>query len=153
MAALRLARAIAGGFGCGRAPGAPGTVASAAATLVAAGLLALSPWTLAVAAVAAIVLGVWAVSAVRAEGDPPWVVIDEIAGQWVALLFLRDPAPLGLLAGFLLFRLLDITKLGPVGWADRRSGPVAVMADDVIAGAIASVLLYLIRRAWPGVLG
>jgi phosphatidylglycerophosphatase A len=152
MAALRLARQIAGGFGCGAVPGAPGTAASVAATLLGAGLLALSPWALAVAAVAAIVAGVWAVAAVRAEGDPSWVVIDEIAGQWVALLFLRHPAPLGLLAGFVLFRLLDIAKPGPVGWADRRSGPVAVMADDVIAGALAAVLLYLARRIWPGVL-
>jgi phosphatidylglycerophosphatase A len=38
----------------------------------------------------------------------------------------------------LLFRLLDVTKLGPVGWADRRKGAQGVMLDDAIAGAIAA---------------
>ncbi|MBN9508682.1 MAG: phosphatidylglycerophosphatase A [Alphaproteobacteria bacterium] len=152
MAALKLARAVAGGFGCGAVPGAPGTAASVAATLLGAALLAISPWVLALAAVVAVSVGIWAIARVGAAGDPSWIVIDEIAGQWIALLYLRDPAPLGLLAGFLLFRLFDIVKPGPVGWADRRSGPVAVMADDVVAGVLAALLLYLLRRAWPGVL-
>jgi phosphatidylglycerophosphatase A len=152
MAALRLARQIASGFGCGAVPGAPGTAASVAATLLGAGLLAVSPWALALAALAAAGVGIWAIRRTGAADDPPWIVIDEIAGQWIALLGLHHPTPRGLVAGFLLFRLLDIVKPGPVGWADRRSGPVAIMADDVLAGALAALLLYLLRRAWPGVL-
>ncbi len=127
-------------------------MASLAATLAAAGLLALSPWALAAAALLATLGGVWAIRAAGGADDPGWVVIDEIAGQWITLLALARPAPLGLLAGFALFRLLDIAKPGPVGWADRRRGAAAVMADDVIAGAIAAALLFAARSAWPKLL-
>ena len=124
-------------------------MASLAATLLGAVLLALSPWLLAAAALAATLGGIWAIGAGRAQcepgGDPGWVVIDEIAGQWITLLALPRPAAWWLLAAFLLFRVLDIAKPGPVGWADRRAGPVWVMADDVIAGAIGAALLLAAR--------
>jgi phosphatidylglycerophosphatase A len=152
MAALSFARLIASGFGCGAAPAAPGTVASAVACVLGAGLLWLSPWALGVAAVLTTLGGVWAIGAARVAGDPGWVVIDEIAGQWIALLALPRPSAVGVLAAFALFRLFDIAKPGPVGWADRKSGPVAVMADDVIAGAFAAVLLLLAHWIWSGML-
>ncbi len=82
----------------------------------------------------------------EADADPGWVVIDEVAGQWITLLGLREPTPLGLLAAFALFRTLDIAKPGPVGWADRRRGAVGVMADDVIAGGLGAALLWALRR-------
>ncbi len=41
----------------------------------------------------------------------------------------------GLLAAFLMFRLLDVAKPGPIGWADRQGGAAGIMADDLIAGA------------------
>jgi phosphatidylglycerophosphatase A len=136
------ARLIAGGLGCGQAPKAPGTVASAAAMAVGAVLLWLSPWALAAGAVLATLAGIWAIDATR-EGaaDPGWIVIDEVAGQWITLLALPRPSLAWLAAGFLLFRLLDITKPGPVGWADRHAGAAWVMADDVIAGMIGAALL------------
>jgi phosphatidylglycerophosphatase A len=81
------------------------------------------------------------------------VVIDEFAGQWIAMLGLARPAWPGLLAAFVLFRLLDITKPGPVGWADRQPGAVGIMADDVIAGVLAAAILFAIRIAWPDLLG
>ncbi len=49
----------------------------------------------------------------------------------------------GWISAFVLFRLLDIWKPGPVGWADRRKGPTGVMLDDVIAGLMAAVLVTL----------
>jgi phosphatidylglycerophosphatase A len=153
MAALNLARLVSGGFGLGRAPAAPGTVASLAAAVLGAGLLWLSPWLLAAAALAATVGGIAAIRAAEAGDDPGWVVIDEVAGQWLTLLALPSPSLRGVAAGFLLFRVLDIAKPGPIGWADRRAGPLAVMADDVIAGLIGAALLYCARRAWPGLLG
>lgn len=145
MAALTVPTLIANGLGLGRAPAAQGTVASAAATLVGAGLLAWSVWALAAAAVAATLAGLWAVARAGADDDPGWVVIDEIAGQWITLLALPRPGAIWLLAGFLLFRLLDIAKPGPIGWADRRHDPLGVMADDVIAGAIGAILLLAVR--------
>ena len=146
---MRFARFIAAGFGTGYAPFAAGTVASAAAVVVGAGLLLLSPWLLAVAAALATFGGYIAVRRAAIEGDPGWVVIDEFAGQWIALLALARPTIPGLIAAFILFRIFDITKLGPVGWADRRHGAFGIMADDVIAGIIAAILLIVLRLMAP----
>jgi phosphatidylglycerophosphatase A len=142
---MKLARFIAAGFGTGYAPVAAGTVASAAALLTGAALLQLSPLALAIAALLATIGGTAAVELAGVEGDPGWVVIDEFAGQWITLLGLARPTVSGLIAAFLLFRLFDITKLGPVGWADRQHGPFGIMADDVIAGIIAAIVLFLVR--------
>ena len=75
------------------------------------------------------------------------------AGEFIALLGLSHPSGIGLLAAFLLFRLLDILKPGPVGWADHQSGAFGIMADDVIAGLIAAGVLFAARTVWPGALG
>lgn len=147
-----LARLVAGFFGAGRAPVAPGTVGSALAALLGAGLLHLSPWLLAAGAVAAALAGVWAIRAAGAEGDPGWVVIDEVAGQWLTLLGLASPTPAGVFAAFLVFRLLDIAKPGPIGWIDRRRGPWAVMGDDLLAGAVGGIVMLGLRLAAPGLL-
>jgi len=144
-----IARFIAAGFGTGYAPLAAGTVASAAAVVSGAGLLLLSPWLLVLAALLATAGGYAAVQRAGVEGDPGWVVIDEFAGQWITLLALARPTLAGLAAAFILFRLFDITKLGPVGWADRKHGAFGIMADDVIAGCIGGVLLLLLRVARP----
>lgn len=150
---MTLPRIIAGVCGIGFVPVISGTLASAVATLVGAALLLWSPYALIAAILLATFGGIWAIHAAKAEDDPGWVVIDEFAGQWITLLALARVTPLGLLAAFVLFRIFDITKLGPVGWADRRHDAVGVMADDVIAGLIAAALLWLARRFLPGVLG
>lgn len=146
---MRLARFIAAGFGTGYTPVAAGTVASAAAALIGAGLLQLSPLALAAAALVATVGGMVAVMRAGVEGDPGWVVIDEFAGQWISLMALARPTLAGVVAAFVLFRLFDVTKLGPVGWADRQHGAFGVMADDVIAGIIAALVLVLVRLLRP----
>ncbi len=84
------------------------------------------------------------------DADPGWVVVDEVAGQWIALLGSPSGSTVGAAAAFALFRLLDITKVGPVGWAERRGGAFGVMADDVVAGALAAVLVAAARQARPG---
>jgi phosphatidylglycerophosphatase A len=100
---------------------------------------------LAIAALLATGAGIWAVRASRAGGDPGWVVIDEIAGQWIAMLPLRHSAWVPALLAFAAFRLFDIVKPGPVGCIDRREGPLAVMGDDLAAGALAAALLLVLR--------
>jgi phosphatidylglycerophosphatase A len=150
---LRLARLVAGGFGTGRAPVTPGSAGSLLAIVAGYGLLLCPPYVLSLAIFAATFCGVWAIRASRIEDDPGWVVIDEIAGQWIALLGLAAPTLPGLAAAFLLFRVLDIAKPGPVGWADRQHGALGIMADDLIAGAIAAGILWAVRSRWPGVLG
>jgi phosphatidylglycerophosphatase A len=92
----------------------------------------------------------------KADHDPSEIVIDEVAGQWIALLPVMIGAShagasvLALWPGWVLafaaFRLFDITKPGPVGWADRQQGPLGVMLDDVIAGIMAALFVGL--GAW-----
>jgi len=146
---VRLARLAAAGCGLGYAPGMPGTVAAAAAACIGAALLLLPAWALLAAVAASTLGGYWTVRSAQVEGDPGWVVIDEIAGQLVTFLGLTHPTAIGVLDGFLLFRLLDILKPGPVGWADRRSGPFGIMADDLVAGLIAAGVLLALRTWVP----
>ena len=74
--------------------------------------------------------------------DASEVIIDEVAGQWIPLVII----PLEIdwyIAAFLLFRFFDISKIGPVGHAETFSGGVGVMADDLIAGILAALVLWL----------
>src|SRR5580700_553265 len=82
---MTLARLVASGGGSGYVPVAAGTLASALAVLLGALLMLLPPYALPVAALIATLGGLWAIRAARVEGDPGWVVIDEFAGQWLAL--------------------------------------------------------------------
>ncbi len=161
---MNAARAIASFGGAGFLPKAPGTWGSLAALPVAWVLHGLGGFgLLLVATLAVTALGFWAIpKATGDDHDPGWVVIDEVAGQWIALwplslgLSMADvgawvfPWP-GWVGAFVLFRLFDIWKPGPVGWADRQGGALGVMLDDLIAGAMAAVLVTLaaaISHGW-----
>lgn len=107
-------------------------------------------WTFtatAAAALLATVLGVHTGGVVAKEAnlkDPSQVVIDEVAGQLIALL----AAPLNwkyLLASFILFRGFDIVKPPPVRQLERLPGGVGIMMDDVAAGFLALFLGQLLR--------
>jgi phosphatidylglycerophosphatase A len=137
--------AVAGLFGLGRLRPAPGTWGSAVVLPLALG----GPWLCLAAALLLTALGLWAVaSCEEAREDPGWVVVDEAAGQALALAALPAGAPLwGVLAAFALFRLFDIAKPGPVGWADRQEGASGVMLDDLVAGALAGAMLLAFRAA------
>jgi phosphatidylglycerophosphatase A len=132
---------IALGFGSGLAPKAPGTVGSLVAAALWWFFLGDVPvWAQLVVIVVGFALGVvasnWMIANTGVK-DPGYIVWDEFIGMWIALLLL----PKTLLAyalAFALFRLFDIVKKGPVGWADRRfSGGFGVMFDDVLAGLMA----------------
>jgi phosphatidylglycerophosphatase A len=147
------ARLIATFFGAGLMRPAPGTWGSLAALPVAWAVHVLGgPWALALGALLAFGIGWWATqveTAGRDDPDPSEIVIDEVAGMWIALLPVSfgaagrgvDVLALwpGIVAAFVLFRLFDIWKPGPVGWADRRHDPLGVMLDDVIAGVFAAI--------------
>ncbi len=164
---IGLARVIATVAGVGYLKPAPGTWGSLAALPLA---WALHIWggfpLLALATLVALAAGTWAsavfVSTHQIE-DPPEIVIDEVVGQWTALWAISLPAWLhsieitalwpGWISAFVLFRLFDILKPGPVGWADRRGGAVGVMLDDVIAGIFAAIGTVLLAGFAHGVLG
>jgi phosphatidylglycerophosphatase A len=101
------------------------------------------------AAAVLIVAGLWAISWLRdKDDDPPWVVIDEGAGQLIALAAIANEASLLQVAmAFGLFRGLDVAKPGPVGWADRRPGAWGVMLDDLVAGMLAALGLLALGAA------
>ncbi len=142
-------------FGSGLSPVAPGTAGSLAA-LPFAWILAvyLGPWGLTVASLIAVLVGLWAAQAysiASGDEDPGAVVIDEVAGQWLALIpaAIAGPTLWQFAVGFALFRIADIGKPWPANWIDRRlSGGVGIMLDDVVAGLYAAaglaMMLYLI---------
>ena len=121
------------------------------ALLVGTALMAGPPWLLPLGAALAAVAGCLAIppaiADLNANADPGWVVIDEVAGQWIAMLGLAGISATGLAAAFLGFRILDVWKPGPVGWADRQPGAFGIMADDVLAGAAVALALYAARQA------
>ena len=155
MTALRFdaARLVASGLGTGRVPVSPGTAGSLLAIVLGIPLLAGPGWLLPLAVVASVLAGFWSIRACGIHGDPGWVVIDEVAGQWLAMIGLTHPSAAGLSAAFLLFRLLDIAKPGPIAWAERLPGASGVMADDLLAGALSAALLWAVCRQWPWLLG
>lgn len=142
-------------LGVGFLPWAPGTWGSACAVLIFVLFSPLPVGLLAATGLALCALGVWSADvseAVFEHTDDGRIVIDEVVGQLLALAPLRlvfGPAQAGqeifwLVTGFVAFRVLDIVKPGPVGWVERHtSGGFGVMADDVVAGAIAALGLAL----------
>lgn len=135
-------RAIASLGGIGFLRPAPGTWGSAAVLPLA----VLPNWAALLAALAFALAGYWAVARLpEATADPGWVVVDEAAGQSLALA--AATGWVGVVLAFALFRAFDILKPGPVGWADRQKGAFGVMADDVIAGALAAAVLLLLSTA------
>ena len=133
----------------GRFRPAPGSWGSAAAVLVAAGLVQLGGWTLEIAALIVCVLGVRAADIYDRETgskDASDIVIDEVAGQWITLLVVPFDWRWWI-AAFVAFRLFDILKPGPVRLAERLPGGYGVMADDIVAGALAAACLLALQWA------
>ncbi len=146
---LLIAETIATGLGSGRWPIAPATAGSAAALLL---YWALpfngegdSPWFFLMIAATALA-GVWAANYVSTpkDPDPKRVVVDEWVGVWITVAFL--PATWGwLLAGFFLFRLLDIAKPFGIRRLEKLHGGVGVMLDDIGAGIVGAIILNAIH--------
>lgn len=96
----------------------------------------------------------------QSDHDPSEIVIDEVVGQWIALwpvLLMTNVLSLpslalwpGWIAAFGFFRLYDIVKPGPVGWADSKDNATGVMLDDVIAGILAAVCVVGLAGLWHG---
>ena len=156
-----MSRLVATFFYVGLLRPASGTWASAVA--VALGLVILRYLgfpVLVVATVAVTALGFWACQAElrdRPGEDPGEIVIDEVAGQWIALLFPAAafwsrgweawmPYP-GWLAAFVFFRLFDIWKPWVIGRADRRHDAAGVMLDDLWAGLFAGLATLVMAGA------
>ncbi|WP_299075704.1 phosphatidylglycerophosphatase A [uncultured Ruegeria sp.] len=164
---MNVAQLIGTVCGVGHLRPAPGTWGSLAALPLAWVLHIVGGFPLLVVATLVVFFaGLWA-TRIMTEGqkdhDPSEIVIDEVAGQFIALWAISYPSwahgieitalwP-GWVAGFVLFRFFDIIKLGPVGWADRRGDPMGVMLDDVIAGVFAAIGVLALAGIAHGVMG
>jgi phosphatidylglycerophosphatase A len=149
----RLAWLLATFFGAGKLRPGPGTWGSLAALGLwrAAAPLMLPEWrapAAILAAATALAAGIPAATRVARESgdaDPPYVVIDEVCGQWIAL----AGAPLtwkSQIAAFVLFRAFDILKPPPLRKLERIPGGAGIMLDDVGAGVYAFLLMQLLLR-------
>ena len=143
-------------FGTGLLKPGPGTYGSITALLLWYGAAhALHPGRAglaigtAVAAVLVTLLGIPASTRVAREAgreDPGFVVVDEVAGQWIALIGMRPDWRHALLA-LLLFRLFDIWKPWPIRRLEALPKGTGIMLDDVAAGVLA-LLCGMVLSRW-----
>lgn len=150
---------IATGFGSGCFPILPGTIGSAAAVLVwwtlTFGLQLNSIFSAATILGFSVLAGTLATANVlkRSQSkDPGAVVIDEWAGMSLLLLLTQPSSIFQILLAFLLFRLFDIIKPGPVRWAENLPGAFGVMADDLVAGLLGALAFVGLAMLLPGVI-
>jgi len=153
----RAAVAVASLCGAGYLPGAPGTWATLIWGVPLALLLGRAPWTVHLVAIVLAFLASWIASGRACEAlqqpDSPRIVIDELAGFLVAT-FLLIPSWQVIVLCFILFRLFDVLKPWPVGWADKQvRGGLGVTLDDVLAGLYSLALAHATVALWPRAMG
>lgn len=157
------------GFGLGYAPVASGTFGSAGAAAIAAIIWAVSVYLVAIplnvawvvltaiASAACVYWGPWAVeyysARARKAGDPGHVVIDEFAGQWIALLAMPFPGAGGWLTAaailalqFFLFRVFDVVKPPPARQLEKLPAGWGILMDDLAAGVYANLVGQVLVR-------
>ena len=144
----KLIRLAGSGLGLGYLPLAPGTWGSVGGLLLWWLTLPLGTWTQALVVLLAVGPAAWICGVCEREAggtDPSFIVLDEMLGMYLALLFVQ-PSWLWAAAAFALFRILDIAKPWPVSLAERRlPGGPAILLDDLAAGAIAGCIILFIQ--------
>jgi len=145
-------------FGSGLAPKAPGTAGSLAALIVGVALLEIIPMqTLFMLTLAITIIGIFEINKYEAltdTHDDKSIVIDEVSGMWIALMFALSTAEnmhftyareVAIVGSFIAFRLFDIWKPSTIGTIDRKvKGGLGVMGDDVLAGVAGGFLTIII---------
>ena len=135
--------------GIGFIPFAPGTLASLAALPFAWLILVTGDIDGLGAGIAlAIAIGLWACDVTVSESgnpDPQQCVIDELAGQWIACMAAPLTLP-GFATAFIAFRVFDIWKPWPISAAEKAKGGMGVMADDLVAGFFALIVVVAVRQ-------
>lgn len=135
---------IATGFGLGYLPLAPGTAASIFAIVIIYLLSLFSSWWLLAGLFIMFFLGVYTGNQIEKERgkDPSIVVIDEIVGMGLSLMFIPEDWRFILIA-FILFRVFDTIKPPPIDRSERLPGGYGIMMDDLIAGIYTFILTHL----------
>ncbi len=144
----KIVRFIATGFYIGEKFPAPGTAASIFAAAV---YFLIIPaggtfyWKLLTILIIVGVITAGMAEDMFGEIDPPQIVIDEIAGFFVAMAFLPKEPGL-IIIGLIIFRIIDITKIYPMNKLESISGGLGIMIDDLYAGLVTNVILQIINR-------
>ena len=133
-------------FGTGLAPKAPGTVGTLATLPLHFLLLQLPTAAHLIFLIGFVGIATWSANRLAADmqmKDPQIVVVDESAGVLIAL-FLMGPTTLWtVIAAVVLFRLFDMTKPWPISAVEKwQPAGVGIMADDVVAGIVAGMLVF-----------
>lgn len=144
---------LATGFGSGLSPIMPGTMGS---------LVAIPFWLLLVmlplplyilVLMVSVLLGTYLcqrTSQAMGVHDHGSIVWDEFVGMWLTLVAVPVVSWQWVLAGFLVFRILDMCKPWPISWFDRNiHGGFGIMVDDIVAGVLAAVILYGLGHYLP----
>ena len=140
---------LAFGFGSGLSRYMPGTIGTLAAIPIYLLLVQTNFWLYSLFIIAALIGGI-EVCRYTAEKlavhDFGGIVWDEVVGLLVTLWFVPFSWS-ALIAGFILFRIFDISKPWPIKWVDRKvEGGVGIMLDDILAGLFAGVILTVLIR-------
>ncbi len=150
----RLAILLSSVFYTGYFPIAPGTAGSAAGLVVYAimRLAGAPPWADLLLISVLFALGCWSGTVAERyfrKTDPGQVVLDEVIGMLITLALLPSSWTLAI-AGFFVFRILDIIKPPPARQCERLPGGLGVMMDDVVSAVYANLLLRLALLVAPG---
>jgi phosphatidylglycerophosphatase A len=145
----KISRFLATGFYSGYSPIAPGTAGSAVAWVIFILIPGLRDVPLLLTSIVVFFIGVKVATDVeKTDGhDASVIVIDEVVGMWISLLFL--PASIswaGWVAAFFIFRLFDIIKPFPAGRSQKLPAGWGIMVDDMFAGIYTNLAVQLIFR-------
>ncbi len=145
-------------FGSGLSPKAPGTVGSFVALLLGVALLEILPMsTFFMLTLTITIIGIFEINKyerLTKSHDDKSIVIDELSGMWIALMFALSTAQtleyayakeIAIVGSFAAFRLFDIWKPSTIGTIDRKvKGGLGVMGDDVLAGVAGGLLTIVL---------
>ena len=144
----RLSILISSFFYLGYSPVAPGTVGTLGAVVLFYVISGFSSLFYVFFVIALIIFSVW-VSGIASislgDSDPNRIVIDEVCGFLVTMILIPPSIP-NMLMGFLFFRFFDILKPPPIRGSERLSAGMGIVADDVLAGIYANILLQIVVR-------
>ncbi len=150
---MKIATFIATCAGIGRLPRMPGTYGALLALPLAWALMLVSVNVFIIASSIVLTIGTWAAHVHANESksqDPQEVIIDEVAGQFIALwavAFGFVSGWLGFIIAFILFRAFDICKPFPINYLDKHvKGGIGIMLDDVVAGLFVLMILYSLQN-------
>jgi len=145
---VKFAKFFATFFYLGYSPFAPGTVGTLGAIILFYFLSFFSGLAYLFFAILFIIFSIWISTVVTIAGqdpDPSWVVIDEVCGYLVTM-FLIPYSVTNVVLGFLFFRFFDILKPPPIRRFESLPGGLGIVADDVVAGIYANVILQVLNR-------